>query len=507
MEKIVAGFLSSPTVLVAIFFGGSVLLLFYILKLFKIEHDEQHQNEPVSGPKRDPVAKSKKKPTWNRSDKPQNFTNPWLLKTLKSHTGQVLNIDYSASGKYLASCAEEDPPEMNPDSNKENLPVESSPRSKGLSRRQRKNRRPNSPDAKKKFKTEPLRQCLKFNISERAFADLLHPHLLTYEQLFVMGYPVHSPSHNNSVVFFNYSHFRPPRFDVNAREFVPNGGGYDSHSSSDSSESESSGSEPDYDPSKDQGIERTCVRCGRGFFTTNKEYLTQERCNYHWGKLHTVDALATYSCCKGKPGSVGCATCKLHVWSGVVSGINGPCEGFVKTRQKKSIPSDGNYGVYALDCEMCYTVAGLEVTKVTVVAMDGRLVYDTYVKPKNEIVDYNTRFSGITAKDLKPSATKTLKEVQNDMRGFISADSILIGHGLENDLRALKLVHKTVVDTAWSFPHYNGLPYKRSLRSLVSTFLKREIQSGPHNSYEDACACMELMLYKVRKENKGYKIM
>ncbi|XP_008196781.2 transducin beta-like protein 2 isoform X4 [Tribolium castaneum] len=107
MEKMIAGFLSSPSVLVAIFLGGSVLLLFYILKLFKIEHEEQHQNEPASGPKRDPVAKSKKKPTWNRADKPQNFTNPWLLKTLKSHTGQVLNIDYSASGKYLASCAED----------------------------------------------------------------------------------------------------------------------------------------------------------------------------------------------------------------------------------------------------------------------------------------------------------------------------------------------------------------------------------------------------------------
>lgn len=390
---------------------------------------------------------------------------------------------------------------MSPDCDKENRPSEPSPRSKGLSRRQRKNRRPNSPDAKKK-----IQKMEKPAINERTFADLLHSHLLTFEQLFVMGYPVQSPSHNNAVVFFNYNNFRP-RFDVNAREFVPG----DSHSSSDSDES-SSGSEPDlgaYYPVPDQGVERMCVRCGRGFFTTNSEYLTQERCNYHWGKIHTVETLALYSCCKGKPGSVGCTTCKLHVWSGVVSGINGPCEGFVKTRHKKSIPSDGNYGVYALDCEMCYTVAGLEVAKVTVVGMDGRLVYDTFVKPRNEIVDYNTRFSGITPKDLKPTTTKCLKEVQNDLRGFISAETILIGHGLENDLRALKLVHKTVVDTAWSFPHYNGLPYKRSLRSLVSTYLKREVQSGAngHNSYEDAYACMELMLYKVRKENKGLKIM
>ena len=31
--------------------------------------------------------------------------------------------------------------------------------------------------------------------------------------------------------------------------------------------------------------------------------------------------------------------------------------------------------------------------------------------------------------------TKNLKEVQNDLMGFINADTILVGHGLENDLR------------------------------------------------------------------------
>nr|CAD7426191.1 unnamed protein product [Timema monikensis] len=169
-------------------------------------------------------------------------------------------------------------------------------------------------------------------------------------------------------------------------------------------------------------------------------------------------------------------------------------------------PSDGNFGVYALDCEMCFTTRGLELTKVTVVAADGRLVYDCLVRPENFIIDYNTRFSGITARDLSKRATKTLKDVQNDLMGFINADTILIGHGLENDLRALQIIHGTVIDTSVVFPHYWGLPYRRSLKSLVGCLLKRDIQqdSSGHDSFEDARACIELMLWRIRKDFRSY---
>jgi len=97
---------------------------------------------------------------------------------------------------------------------------------------------------------------------------------------------------------------------------------------------------------------------------------------------------------------------------------------------------------------------------------------------------------------------KNIKEVQNDLMGFINADTILVGHGLENDLRALNLIHGTILDTAVVFPHFNGLPFRRSLRSLVSSYLKRDIQVSTwgHDSYEDARACVELMLWKTRKD-------
>ena len=59
------------------------------------------------------------------------------------------------------------------------------------------------------------------------------------------------------------------------------------------------------------------------------------------------------------------------------------------------------------------------------------------------------------------------------------------------------LVHTLVVDTSTLYPHFFGLPYRRSLKSLAKSYLKRDIQTGTHDSLEDARASLELVLCKV----------
>jgi RNA exonuclease 1 len=125
------------------------------------------------------------------------------------------------------------------------------------------------------------------------------------------------------------------------------------------------------------------------------------------------------------------------VWNGIETGVDRKCEGFVKAH----LTEDGFHGVYAVDCEMSYTILGREI-KVTGVAGATKLWYVRRTR------HYDTLFSRITWRDLNVVQTKTLHQVQNDLRSFVRNETILIGHGLENDLRALEIVETNVVDTS-----------------------------------------------------------
>ncbi|KAI5942167.1 RNA exonuclease 1 [Manis javanica] len=248
---------------------------------------------------------------------------------------------------------------------------------------------------------------------------------------------------------------------------------------------------------------KICCRCGEIYgVTPTGKYSRVQECNYHSGPvlcLKVPGGLETrYSCCEGVPGSPGCQVAKLHVHDQQEN-----LEGFVKTFARFRPHSD-SHGVFAMNCEMCYTAKGLELTRVTVVDPSLRVVYDTFVKPEEEVIDYNTRFSGVVEDDLKNTKT-SIHDVQAILLNLFSADTVLIGHSFEYSLYALKLIHTSVVDTTVLFPHRLGLPHKRSLKSLVADYLQRIIQDDGHSSSENAAACMELVLWKVKEDLKGRK--
>ncbi|KAM3961120.1 LOW QUALITY PROTEIN: uncharacterized protein ACR2FA_004670 [Aphomia sociella] len=247
------------------------------------------------------------------------------------------------------------------------------------------------------------------------------------------------------------------------------------------------------------GYIRTCCRCKKDYTVNKKGFASvKEECIYHPNNKYRVRGEARYQCCSQDGTSDGCCIAPSHVYE-YVDFEN--LKGYVRTMPPEKSMDD--YGVYSLDCEMCYTTHGLDLTRVTVINSACKVVYETLIRPLHPIVDYNTRYSGITEEQMSAVKT-TLLEVQATLLAMFNSKTILIGHSLESDFKALKLIHDSVIDTSVLFPHKMGPPYKRALRNLSSEYLKKIIQNSVdgHDSAEDATVCMELLHFKLKEDLK-----
>ena len=155
--------------------------------------------------------------------------------------------------------------------------------------------------------------------------------------------------------------------------------------------------------------------------------------------------------------------------------------------------------VVALDCEMVGIGEGgvkSSLARISIVDSEGNILLDKFVASKKEITDYRTKVSGITPETLRgaDSFSKVMRKVKD-----ILLDKIIVGHGLRHDFRAMKFVPpKSVIrDTAVYLNLNRGKT--PSLKALTKEHLTLDIQSGEHDSVEDARAAMKLYL-KFRDE-------
>lgn len=197
---------------------------------------------------------------------------------------------------------------------------------------------------------------------------------------------------------------------------------------------------------------------------------------------------------------------------------SGPCNAALGVADDEALPGKGS--PVGLDCEFVMTAredceiwgnghravitpARFALARVSVVRGYGPLkntpLIDDYVEVKEDIVDYLTRFSGISDGDLVPSRSpyqvRQLKHVYRKLLALVDVGVVFVGHGLKKDLRVLNFAvpSSQVVDTVVLFR--NEGRRLMSLRYLVATLLGSEIQNSDahgHDSVEDALAAMQL---------------
>ena len=254
-------------------------------------------------------------------------------------------------------------------------------------------------------------------------------------------------------------------------------------------------------------------------------------CTYHHAKPRRPQAKdkadkghkeAVYACCNETVGeSAGCTQATTHVFKVSEPKRLALIMPFKETPLK--LLSPGPNTAVCFDCEMGYTTLGLELIRLTATAWpNGEELVDVLVRPLGEVLDLNSRFSGVWPIDYAnalPHESTPMDEKTPSTNGehrvrivesptvardllfeYLTPETPLIGHALDNDLNATRLIHPSIIDTVLLFPHPRGLPLRFGLKTLMKKHLDRDVQMGGdqgHDSKEDARAAGDLVRLKV----------
>lgn len=111
----------------------------------------------------------------------------------------------------------------------------------------------------------------------------------------------------------------------------------------------------------------------------------------------------------------------------------------------------------SLDCEMVGVGPfgqSSALARVSIVDWDGAVLLDTYVKVTEPVTDFRTFVSGVREEDLRSDRAMDADKCRALVQSILGG-KILIGHGLSNDLDALRITHPwyDTRDTAMYAPY------------------------------------------------------
>lgn len=171
-----------------------------------------------------------------------------------------------------------------------------------------------------------------------------------------------------------------------------------------------------------------------------------------------------------------------------------------------------------IDCEMAGTQHGQALIKLSAVDfLTGLTLIDALVNPEEPITHWRTWVTGITnalmKKKVAMGATLDGTEgARQKLWDFVDEDTILIGHAVSNDLKALQVSHANIIDTSLltsgppppnssrRYGQVTGL--KRLCEEFVGIRIRNSSAHASHSSLEDVLATRELLLWCLNHPEK-----
>ncbi|KAF2135289.1 uncharacterized protein K452DRAFT_260871 [Aplosporella prunicola CBS 121167] len=283
------------------------------------------------------------------------------------------------------------------------------------------------------------------------------------------------------------------------------------------------------------------------------------RCRFHAGALVAVytpvgstrSRRKMWSCCSKPPAGSPCSGAENHVAAEYPPGQMHREWQYHATRPHAGLHATTARPAVAIDCEMGTAMSGdSELIRVTLIDyFTDEVLVDSLVFPDVPMLELRTRFSGVTWNALRKARPERTclfgrDSARDAVWRFVGPETVVVGHSANNDLKALRWMHRVVVDTfllealrpaakeeeekeegkktesdstteqsvpptADQTPPTGAQPQKKklprgsspmSLKSLAKAKLGREIQKAGksgHDSLEDALATRDLARWVV----------
>lgn len=220
------------------------------------------------------------------------------------------------------------------------------------------------------------------------------------------------------------------------------------------------------------------------------------------------NAKKPYRCCNTIDGQ-GCQTLPKHDFRLSLRAISH--QDFLPT--PSPTPSKEKLKAVVFDCEMAGIASGAGET-ILLCATDyltGQVILHSFVNPTGRITQMRDEVHGISKQTLNTAISqgKALlgwEGARAELWKFIDADTILIGHALQNDLDALRMIHHRIVDSGIMARKTVGINrIQWSLLTLCDELLHQEIRKSKgkiHECLEDVMATREVVLFCTRQREE-----